>query len=420
LKLAEAVGGAWGVLGILGLGLVVGFVLGRRGLKTLTSASERQRDEVARSEAQGRELQRQLSRLRNEQQALSNLSRSLPGVVRDLNRSQIDARQIPRLVFQFVDSIFEPEQILLYVVRSPGEESEREQEIFLREHTGLAEVPPSVTRLRVGDGKIGWVAEHKIEMLAEDWLRLTRTDGVSMRDNHPSLKLDMIAPLVHHEEGREQLLGVLCVGAPAVRPRDEKLMLQLVSNLAAIAMINSRNVRKLSEQANHDGLTGLLNKRYFLGQKLPLLINNAEREAQRVGIFIFDIDHFKNYNDRNGHLAGDEALRGVAFIVAMPQTSGPEALRAAERVRAAMEAHAFPMRESQPSGRLTISGGVSIFPIDGTSANDLIRNADQALYQSKASGRNRVVLFRGVSIGETDDAPGGEAWMSDADSPLKR
>ncbi len=414
-------------------GLGAGFVLGRIGRGALSRQAERAQAELARSEAQGREHQRQLTRLRNEQRALSNLSRFLPNVVRDLNRSDLESRAIPRLVFQLVDSIFEPEQILLYLVRSPGEESEQAHEIFLVEHTGLAEVPAALARIRVGDGKIGWVAEAKVEMLADDWLNLSRTEGRAVADNHPSGRFDLMAPLVHHEGDREQLLGVLCVGAPSVRPRDEKLMLQMVANLASIAIINARNVKRLSEQANHDGLTGLLNKRFFLGTRLGLLINHAEREAQRLGVFIFDIDFFKTYNDRNGHVAGDDVLRQVAkvlqdnlrpgdmacryggeeFVVAMPQTAGPEALRVADRIRHAMECHPFPHRETQPGGKVTISGGVSVFPFDGSNGTDLIKSADEALYKAKGAGRNRVFLFRGVELSDGADA---EPWS--ADSPI--
>jgi diguanylate cyclase (GGDEF)-like protein len=378
--------------------------------------------EVARLENQSRDQSRQSAKLRAEQKALSSFTRNLPQVARELNSSDLDDRKIPGLVFGLVDSIFDPEQKLLYLTTQNGGRGERGQVLQLVERASTTDIPPAATKINIGEGKIGWVASAKMEMLAEDWLNMTRTEGRAIEDNHPSLRLDLIGPLVGHIDGKDRLLGVLCIGNPSTRPRDEKAMLQMVTNLASIAYTNARSTRQLKELANHDGLTSLLNKRYFMGQRLGLLINAAEREASPLSVFIFDIDHFKKYNDTNGHLAGDEILRGVSqvlrdnlrpgdvacryggeeFIVAMPGARGAEGLAAAERIRAAIESTKFPKAESQPGGRVTISGGVSQFPIDGTLGNDLILHADQALYQAKALGRNRIVQFKGVSIG--DDA----------------
>ena len=60
----------------------------------------------------------------------------------------------------------------------------------------------------------------QVEMLADDWLNMTRTEGRSIEDNHPSLRLDLLGPLLHHDDGKDRLLGVLCIGNPSSRPRD--------------------------------------------------------------------------------------------------------------------------------------------------------------------------------------------------------
>jgi diguanylate cyclase (GGDEF)-like protein len=421
-----------------GLGVAAGALMGRSGKRELGTQIGQLESDVARAEAQSREQSRLVTKLRNEQRALSHFTRALPHIARELNRSDLDERQIPRLVISLVEAIFEPEQCLLYLVRMSGSDGDRQPTLHLVERNGAAELPPSVMRIKIGEGKIGWVANAKVEMLTDDWLNMTRTEGRAIEDNHPLLRLDLLGPLVHHEDGKDRLLGVLCVGAPAVRPRDEKLMLQMVTNLASIAYTNSRNLRQMSDLANHDGLTGLLNKRYFMSQRLGLLINAAERDAGPLAVFIFDIDHFKKYNDSNGHLAGDEILRSVAqvvkenlrpgdiacryggeeFIVAMPGAKGPDGYAAAERIRKAMESTNFPRSESQPGGRVTISGGVAQFPQDGTSSNDLILHADQALYQAKAAGRNRVIQYRGVEIGS--DPADDPLWVPQSDRSGER
>jgi diguanylate cyclase (GGDEF)-like protein len=405
------------------VGTAVGVLLGRMGRSRVDSELRRLEAEVARLENQSRDQSRQVAKLRAEQRAVSNFTRRIPDTARELNRSDLDEREIPKLVFGLVDSIFEPEQKLLYLVQPTGARGEQGQVLTLFARSGPSDIPQAATRIAMGEGKIGWVASAKVEMLAEDWLNMTRTEGRAIEDNHPSLKLDLIGPLIQHQNGKVRLLGVLCIGNPASRPRDEKAMLQLVTNLASIAYTNSRIVQKLKDLANHDGLTELLNKRYFMTEKLGLLINAAEREAAALSVFVFDIDHFKKYNDTNGHLGGDEILKGVSqvlrdnlrpgdvacryggeeFIVAMPGARGPEGLAAAERIRAAIESTKFPRCESQPLGRITISGGVAQFPVDGTIGNDLILHADQALYKAKAAGRNRIVQFKGVNIGDVDE-----------------
>jgi diguanylate cyclase (GGDEF)-like protein len=402
-----------------GLGAGIGATLARRGRPRLLADIDRLENELARAEAQSREQARAVTKLRNEQRALSDLTRLLPNVVRDLNRSDLDERHIPRLILSLVDAIFEPQQTLLYLVRSSGGATERGQVLQLVERLGAADLPPSAVRVRIGEGKIGWVAEAKVEMGTDDWLNMTRTEGRTIEDNHPALKLDLLGPLVHHEDGKNRLLGVLCVGAPALRPRDEKLMLQMVTNLASIAYTNSRNMRQMSDLANHDGLTALLNKRYFMTQRLGLLINAAERDAGALAVFIFDIDHFKKYNDTHGHLPGDEILKSVAqvvrdnlrpgdvacryggeeFIVAMPGAKAPDGYAAAERIRAAIESTNFPRAETQPGGRLTISGGVapisSSTPIrlstrrrlpDGTASFNIVESTSAATAPTNRCG----------------------------------
>ena len=216
------------------LGVALGAVVGRFGRSRLLGDFRRLEAEVARLESQSRDQSRQVAKLRGEQRAQSSFTRLLPTFARDLNRSDLDERQIPRLVFALVDSIFEPEQKLLYLAQPNGARGEQGQVLLLIERSGVTDIPPAANKINVGDGKIGWVASAKVEMLAEDWLNMTRTEGRAIEDNHPSLRLDLIGPLVHHDDGKDRLLGVLCIGNPMSRPRDEKAMLQMVTNLASI------------------------------------------------------------------------------------------------------------------------------------------------------------------------------------------
>jgi diguanylate cyclase (GGDEF)-like protein len=128
---------------------------------------------------------------------------------------------------------------------------------------------------------------------------------------------------------------------------------------------------------------------------------------------MIDIDDFKNYNDQNGHEAGNgvlakmaqliaESLRrsdiparygGEEFALVLPFTPKLEAGQVAERVRTKIEGHSFPNLESQPEGKLTISLGIATYPADCDDASSLVRKADRAMYVAKSKGKNSVYLY---------------------------
>jgi two-component system cell cycle response regulator len=166
--------------------------------------------------------------------------------------------------------------------------------------------------------------------------------------------------------------------------------------------------QKMYDAALHDGLTGAFNKRHFL-DRLPTEIAYARRHRTPLSLLMFDVDHFKLVNDRHGHVAGDYVLATIAEIVTstlrtedlFARYGGEEfsilcrgaplekASVLAERLRAKIETYLF-----EHHGRriqVTISVGVTTFVDNGDPANQLIADADAALYHAKRTGRNRVV-----------------------------
>ena len=167
--------------------------------------------------------------------------------------------------------------------------------------------------------------------------------------------------------------------------------------------------RKLREMVVRDGLTGLHDHRFFQ-DTLTTEVARAKRHRRVFSLLFLDVDYFKRYNDVNGHLAGDEVLKGLAqifreglratstiaryggeeFVILLPETGKDGAMKAAENIRQRVADHPFPGEESQPSGNLTISIGVATFPEDGTERSALIQSADRALYRAKQDGRDLV------------------------------
>lgn len=165
--------------------------------------------------------------------------------------------------------------------------------------------------------------------------------------------------------------------------------------------------QKLEEMANRDGLTGAFNKAY-MHKILDQVFMGNRRQAS---IAIMDIDYFKNYNDKNGHMEGDNLLRSLAsllsaslrgkdmlfrfggeeFVILFPETGREDAAMVAERIRQKVADFNFPYQERQPEGNLTISIGVAFCPDDATDKQKLLEVADTRLYKAKSNGRNRVV-----------------------------
>ncbi len=166
---------------------------------------------------------------------------------------------------------------------------------------------------------------------------------------------------------------------------------------------------QLREEAIHDPLTGLYNRRY-LEETLTRELARAGREGRPISILMGDIDHFKHLNDTYGHHAGDEALRalgdllrncsrtsdipcrygGEEFVVVLPDMSLEVARKRAELVRQEFENLRIDFNGIRLSS--TVSIGVAVCPDHGTTADELIDTADQALYKAKYTGRNRVCL----------------------------
>jgi two-component system, cell cycle response regulator len=166
--------------------------------------------------------------------------------------------------------------------------------------------------------------------------------------------------------------------------------------------------QRMYDAALHDGLTGAFNKRHFL-DRMPTEIAYARRHKTPLTLLMFDVDHFKQVNDRHGHVAGDYVLATIATLVTstlrtedlFARYGGEEfavlcrgatlekASVLAERLRAKVETHLFAHHGQRIA--VTISVGVATFVDHPDAATQLIADADGALYRAKRAGRNRVL-----------------------------
>jgi diguanylate cyclase (GGDEF)-like protein len=190
-----------------------------------------------------------------------------------------------------------------------------------------------------------------------------------------------------------------------------------------------RAAERLEVMANTDPLTGLSNRRAF-EEALAREWLRCIRSRHAVSLLMLDADCFKLFNDRYGHPAGDRVLQQVArcieagvrrpadtcaryggeeFIVLLPETDIQGAAVVAERIRGGFASLDIPHADS-PHGRATVSVGVAMaWPSPGEAAAMLVQQVDLALYQAKATGRNRVVLAQGNPV---EAADGNISWGS--------
>ena len=174
-------------------------------------------------------------------------------------------------------------------------------------------------------------------------------------------------------------------------------------------------MRAIERLSRIDQLSNIPNRRFFV-ERIELDWSTSIRKFQPISILILDIDHFKKYNDTYGHQQGDNAIRetariltesinrprdfaarygGEEFIVLLPDTDQNGAMQIAERIRANIEAAEIPKHESTSvATKITVSIGVNtIVPRVSDSMDMFISHADDALYASKANGRNQITAY---------------------------
>jgi diguanylate cyclase (GGDEF)-like protein/PAS domain S-box-containing protein len=208
---------------------------------------------------------------------------------------------------------------------------------------------------------------------------------------------------------RDETVGVLYLYThPDTDISEEKIStLKSIGDQIGIAIVNARLYEKTKNVSLHDSLTGLANRRY-MDIELERSYDKAKRLKSELSLIVIDIDYFKKYNDKHGHLAGDEILVQVAkliaietrkidlavryggeeFLVILPGTEQAQAYEIAERIRKTVEKNTI----------VTISIGVASYDNSMKQKEDLIKKADSALYRAKQGGRNRVEASELVKV----------------------
>ncbi len=280
---------------------------------------------------------------------------------------------------------------------------EPDGKLRIRHARGLPEEVVQTTRVESGYGISGYVFETGEALLIED----VEKDGRFQRQNHERYYTNsaISAPLQIHGT----VMGVINVNNKknhsSYCPEDLSLI-EAIAGHAAVALRNAQLYEETLELAKRDSLTGLANHGHFWST-LEIEIDRASRYDREVSLVMVDIDHFKAFNDRHGHMAGDQALievsgnigrssrnhdfaaryGGEEFAIILPETGKAGGVIVADKLRKSVAACRF---AGEKAGKLTVSAGVSTFPHDAHSAASLVESADSRLYIAKDRGRNIV------------------------------
>ena len=308
--------------------------------------------------------------------------------------SSLDLPTILRSILEQMDRFFHPESWSLLMV------DEQNRDLYYALARGVSDEALQNIRIPLGTGMAGWVALHGEPLIVTN-------DGVAARLSSGEQQHSAIClPL----RSRERTLGILQVTHPTPQTLtdDAITFLYIVCDYAAIAIENARAVERIQELTITDDCTHLFNARH-LAAVLPTEIERASRFDQPLGIVFLDLDHFKQVNDVHGHQAGSRVLAEAAevitrtlrtvdlafryggdeFVAVLPQTPGPAAAAAADRLLVAMRARRFLSLEGLAL-RLTASLGVASYPEDADNAAALLERADQRMYSVKNTTRDGV------------------------------
>ena len=273
-------------------------------------------------------------------------------------------------------------------------------------------------RLKIGEGAAGRAAERGETVLVDN---VAEKPSDLPYTGHPKVGSFLAVPL----KFKGRVVGVLTFDRPTVNAfaADEIKLLAAIANQAAMAIVNARLYAETVELSLTDPLTGTANRRHLF-QQLELEVSRAQRFGNQLSLLMIDIDHFKLYNDRYGHPAGDEVLKAVGgvlvgtvrkidtfaryggeeFAVILPHIGRHAAMVVGDKVRRAVSLLAFESGGPEPE-RVTVSVGLAHLPGDAQDARELVDRADAALYAAKNGGRDRLVAYSSLTRSPVPTVP---------------
>lgn len=347
-------------------------------------------------------LNRQLDESRLRLRRLTQKLDTLTNIVKTAN-SILDPKRVTELIMENIQHLIPSEAWSILLI------DEANQDLFFEMAKGEEGKTLSQYRLKVGEGIAGWVAATAQPVIVNDVEKDRRFLPVIDEKMHFKTRSVLCAPLI----SRGRTMGVVEIinkseGEP-FSEGDLDMLLTLVEP-AAIALENAILYQRAKELSITDDLTKLHNARY-VQEYLAKEIKRCRRYKGNCSLIFLDLDGFKDVNDRHGHMIGGKALvevgsvikgcvrdvdvtaryGGDEFTIVLTETDTAGAVSIAERIRRHIQERAFLLDEGLHV-RLSASLGIATFPENGHSPEEIIQQADKAMYSVKGSSKNGVAV----------------------------
>jgi diguanylate cyclase (GGDEF)-like protein len=329
--------------------------------------------------------------------------------------SSLDLDTILETIMQKMAAYFEPATWALIMLDEPTDDAYYAAPVD-REFELLDEV-----RLKSGETLARWVIEHREPLVVQDLRHEPQVDSETL---HPEIPEECTVVCVPVRTGG-RVLGVMeLMNVDLGVYRQNELFLGAIADYAAIAIENARAVQRIQELSITDDCTRLYNQRHLF-TVLDEEVHRSARFGYEFSLLFLDLDHFKTVNDKYGHIIGskligmvghslrehlrliDAAFRygGDEFAILLPQTSRESGLLVARRIARVFHRTMWKPEEDTAID-LRASIGIAAYPQDASTPEEIVRRADEMMYQVKQSGRDNIAVAGMGIVGNEDDSLG--------------